>query len=118
MVELVHPKTRETVTWTHHAREKMKFYKLSEQRLLRVLRHPKRIEKGIVPYTTACMQRTNTRHPTEIWIMYQSVKTQNTKTKTQKNLRIITAWRYPGISPVREEIPIPEDIRREIQDIV
>lgn len=113
MAEIVNPKTRETVTWTHHAREKMKFYKLSEQRLLRVLRHPKRIERGIVPHTTACMQRTSTKRPTEIWIMYQEISPPR-----RQGMRIITAWRYPGISPVKDEIPIPEDIRREIQDIM
>ena len=27
---------------------------------------------------------------------------------------VITAWRYPGKSPVRDAIPIPEDIRQEL----
>ena len=35
--------------------------------------------------------------------------------KDTKDLRkIISAWRYPGISKPGEEIPIPEDIRQEI----
>ncbi len=97
------------LSWTWHAKEKMKFYRLSEARLRRVLRRPERVEKGVAPGTTALMQRTGTKkHITEIWLMYQSLGEEKQKK------RIITAWRYPGISPVREEIPIPEDIRREI----
>jgi hypothetical protein len=29
---------------------------------------------------------------------------------------IITAWRYPGISPIREEIPIPAEILKELKE--
>ena len=80
----------------------MRYYRLSENRLKRVMRHPDRKELGIAPITVAVMQKTGTKkHPTEIWLMYQKDKT---KTK------IITAWRYPGTSPKRELPPIPEDI--------
>jgi len=96
------PKNTEKVSWTRHVKEKMKFYRLSESRLKRVLFNPKRIEKGIVLGTIAIMQPTGTKkHPTEIWLMYQ---------KIDKKIRIITAWRYPGISPVREPPPVPDDI--------
>jgi len=101
------PEDTETISWTKHAKEKMKFYRLSEGRLKRVLFHPKRTEGGIVPNTVALMQPTGTKkHPTEIWLMYQKVR--------KNKIRIITAWRYPGISPVREPPPIPEDIRKEL----
>jgi hypothetical protein len=45
-----------TISWTHHARAKMNFYKLSEARVRRVLNSPKRIEEGVAPKTIAMMQ--------------------------------------------------------------
>ena len=42
--------------WTYHARAKMAYYKLSEQRMRRVLNSPKRVEEGIAPKTMAMMQ--------------------------------------------------------------
>ena len=96
------PKNTQKISWTKHVEGKMKFYQLSERRLKRLLRNPKRIEKGIVPRTIAIMQPTGTKkHPTEIWLMYQ---------KAGKKIRIITAWRYPGISPIREAPPVPKNI--------
>ncbi|KPJ71331.1 hypothetical protein AMJ50_02450 [Parcubacteria bacterium DG_74_3] len=103
-------KKDERIQWTKHAKEKRRQYDLSERRLMRVLRRPVRIEKGIAPGTTAVMQRTGTKkHPTEIWLMYQ---------KTKKAIRIISAWRYPGISPLGEPVPIPEDILEELDSII
>ena len=43
--------------------------------------------------------------PGEIWLMYKDVKDFR---------KIISAWRYPGISKPGEAIPIPEDIRLEL----
>ncbi len=43
--------------WTEHARQKMRFYGLSESRLRRVLRHPARVEHGIAPTTPALPAR-------------------------------------------------------------
>lgn len=97
----------EEITWTRHSRDKMRYYRLSENRLLRVLRSPERKEIGIAPRTVAVMQGAGTKkHPTEIWLLYQ---------KAKKKLKIISAWRYPGISPVREPPPIPEDILFELK---
>jgi hypothetical protein len=108
------PKNDEKICWTKHALEKMKFYQLSESRLKRVLRHPKRVEKGIAPGTIACMQPAGSKkRQTEIWLMYQ-----NFKSRGQEKKRIITAWRYPGISPIREPIPIPDDILGELHKII
>ena len=109
------------IFWTQHAKIKMRQYSLSKSRLLRVLSNPKRKEKGIVPKTIALMQpvsrkkrptssgqrsTSSSRRPSEVWLMYQD------KGYLRK---IITAWRYPGVSPVREEVPIPEDIKRELE---
>ncbi len=85
----------------------MRHYRLSENRLKRVLRKPDRKELGIAPRTVAIMQKTGTKkHPTEIWLMYQ---------KQKRITKIITAWRYPGISPKRQPPPIPEDILWELK---
>lgn len=70
----------------------------------------------------------------EIWVMYQT-KSQEKKFKdktlgekkndkiaklqrlinSSKQITIISAWRYPGVSPKKN--PIPEDILREIEEI-
>ncbi len=49
-------KKSKTVSWTHHARAKMNFYRLSEARVRRVLNAPKRTEEGVAPKTVAMMQ--------------------------------------------------------------
>ncbi len=94
-----------TPHWTEHAKQKMRFYGLSEARLRRVMRNPFRVEEGIAPKTTALMQPANPKHTSEIWLMYQ---------KRRGTLVMITAWRYPGKSPVRGALPIPDEIRREL----
>ena len=33
----------------------------------------------------------------------------------KKQIKIITAWRYPAISPKRDRIPIPDEIIRELK---
>lgn len=73
----------------------------------------------------------------EVWVMYVEVghgPTSNLKLKTQNaklnqeqgklqtmdyklstaRKKIITTWRYPGISPIGKPIPIPEDILAEL----
>jgi hypothetical protein len=110
------PKNSENISWTKHSKEKMRYYQLSENRLKRVLRNPKRIEKGIAPNTTAIMQPTGTKkHPTEIWLMYQIKNSKNKKQKT-KVIKIISAWRYPGVSPIGEPPPIPEDVLKDLKE--
>ena len=137
------PKNTEKYYWTRHSIGKMRQYGLSAQRILRVIRSPQRIEKGIVKNTVAVMQPASTRIKNgkriwsrEIWAMYQIRKTRNAKRVTQdpelkkkkenlehsrliklipKQLKIISAWIYPGISPKNN--PIPEDILREIEEI-
>jgi hypothetical protein len=99
------PKNDKRIYWTKHAKEKMRYYGLSEGRLRRILKSPTRREKGIAPRTIALMQPAGTKKPSEIWLMYQQVG--------QKK-RIISAWRYPGVSPKGEPIPIPEDIIEEL----
>ena len=87
----------------------MQYYRLSESIIKRIIRMPKRIEKGVAENTIACMIPAGSKKKQELWVMYQ-----------QKGSRkhIITAWRYPGVSPVREAIPIPDDILRELEGLV
>ena len=116
------PKNTEKYEWTQHAAYKMKQYGLTAQRILRVVKNPQRVEEGIVKNTIAVMQPASMRTKDgkrtwsqEIWAMYQiKRKVQNAKLKAigQQRIRLISAWRYPGVSPKRD--PIPEDILREL----
>ena len=121
--------------WTEHSKIKMKQYGLSRQKLLNILHRPERKEKGIADGTTAVMKTNKIfgnktipllkekqqpafakatawrrKAPGEIWLMYKDTKSQ----KLGQIRKIISAWRYPGISKPGEEIPIPEDIRLEL----
>lgn len=114
--------------FTEHARFKMKQYSVSEQRALRVLRSPSRTEVGIAPHTVACMQPSSTRRGKdgktiwnqEIWVMYthppsfgEAIGSPDLGPQSPP-VRIISVWRYPGVSPKRN--PIPEDILRELSE--
>lgn len=102
---------------------KMRYYGLSQQRIKRVIKNPERIEEGIVEKTIACMQTAgSSKHPYEIWTMYQisklKVKSEKLKVNFLKNkrIKIISAWRYPGKSPKNN--PIPEEILNEIRSLI
>jgi hypothetical protein len=93
--------------WTQHVIRKMAFYGLSPDKVRRIIRNPKRVEDGIAENTIGVMQPgTNSKKPTEVWAMYQK--------KGSKKI-IISAWRYPGISPIGKQIPIPQDIIEELK---
>ena len=134
------PKNTEKYHWTQHSIYKMRQYGLSPQRVVRVIRNPERTEVGIVENTIAVMQPSSTRFKNgkktwsqEIWAMYQLRKVANSKSEIQNSknphptlsllrrggkgkIKIISAWRYPGVSPKNN--PIPKEILREIQNIV
>lgn len=102
--------TKMKIIWTKHAEEKIKFYRLSKQRLKRILKNPYRIEEGIALNTIACMQPTKIKKlgkkktwNQEIWLMFQ---------KEYDKIKIISAWRYPGVSPLQN--PIPKEIIDEL----
>lgn len=108
------PKNNETIRWTKHSKRKMQQYRLSEKRVLRILRKPDRKEEGIASGTIARMQITGTKkHPTEAWMMYQIIK-KSPNTGQAKIIKIISAWRYPGRTPVGQRPVIPEDILEEL----
>lgn len=105
------PKNSEKYHWTNHAVRKMRHYGLSESRVTRVIRFHKRKEEGVAPETVAVMEPAGSKkHPYEIWTMYKELKT--------KKKIVISAWRYPGVSPVGKRIPIPEEIRAELEQIL
>jgi hypothetical protein len=92
------------ISWTHHANAKMMFYRLSKQRVLRVIHTPRRIEEGVAPKTVAMMQPASVKTVTgkskeswsqEIWVMIQDIG---------KERRIVSAWRYPGMTKPRSEL--------------
>lgn len=102
------PKNDRQVEWTQHVVRKMMFYGISEGLVRRVVKSPKRVEEGVAPATYAAMQPTGGKGQKEVWVMYQTKKSK---------VIIISAWRYPGRSPVRGPIPIPDDILAELGDL-
>lgn len=111
------PKGQKPFHWTNHAKDKMRFYRLSEQRVLRVLHAPKRIEEGIASGTAAMMQANSVKckmengKRKELWNQEIWVMTEETK----KQRKIISAWRYPGMTKPGQ--PLPEEILREMRDV-
>lgn len=121
--------------WTNHVKEKMIFYGLSDSLIKRVLRFPKRTEEGIAPDTIASLKTAGSKkNQYEIWVMYQVRKNARISKKANEDklnildklseneineiikykpqIVIISAWKYPGITQKKNEIPIPEDIRK------
>jgi hypothetical protein len=117
-------------------------YGLSAQRVTRVIRSFQRIEEGIAKNTVAVMQPNSIKidkegkkkWSQEIWVMYQkSVKNSKCKIKSDNKdnkeisnlkqiifgsnqLKIISVWRYPGVSPKNN--PIPSEILDEIEELL
>ncbi len=109
------PKNDSNFFWTKHSIDKMKQYFLSEQRIKRVLRNPDRTEEGIAPGTIAMMQRAGSKkRPYEIWTMFAIEKSKRKEKSNVSRKIIISCWRYPGLSPKGNEIPIPDEIREEV----
>jgi hypothetical protein len=107
------------ILWTPHAEYKMRGYGLSPQRVLRIIRHPERVEEGILEGAVAVMQPASLKvvdgkriWRQEIWAMYVLGKKSKRKKDHDGTLRVVSAWRYPGVSPKRS--PIPSDILSEI----
>lgn len=74
----------ENYIWTRHSEYKLQQYALSKQRVRRVMRHPDRVEKSIVPKMIAVMQIAGTsKNRQEIWVMYEIVKSQKLEIKSQ-----------------------------------
>lgn len=137
------PKNTEKYYWTAHVANKMRYYGLSSQKILGVINRPKRIETGIAQDTVAVMIPAGTikkegkeeSWKQEIWVMYQlknlkfkisnlkldaekknqKLKELQEKVNTKKQITIISAWRFPGMSPKNN--PIPDEIIRELEEL-
>ncbi|MFH1769301.1 MAG: hypothetical protein ABH833_01390 [Parcubacteria group bacterium] len=124
------PQNDDKYQWTNHVKDKMMYYGISVSLVKRIVRHPKRTEEGVALDTIAVMQSgTNKKKPSEIWVMYQDIKRskgnspkmnilQSKAFATQPKRRIISAWRYPGISPMGKKIPIPDEILQELESVI
>jgi len=117
--------------WTNHVKEKMIFYGLSDSLIKRVIRFPKRTEEGIAPDTVASLKVAGSKkNQYEIWVMYQVRKRAKIEKKNinildklseleineiaryKPQIVVISAWKYPGLSQIKNEIPIPDDVRK------
>ena len=121
--------------WTNHVKEKMYFYGISDSLVKRILRFPQRTEEGIALNTVASMKTAGSKkNQYELWVMYQVRKTGrlakqiqdedlnilnklseieiNEITKKKPQIVVISAWKYPGVTLAKNEIPIPDDIRK------
>ncbi len=120
------PKDDNKYKWTNHVKDKMLYYGISEGLIKRIVRFPKRKEEGIALRTVAVMQPTsNKKKPQEVWVMYQDIsqKSEVEGSKLRVNLlgskkRIISAWRYPGVSPIGKPIIIPDEILQELNNLI
>ncbi len=115
------PKNDDKFYWTRHVADKMRYYGISESLIKRIIRYPKRLEEGVAPDTFAGMTPAGSaKRPQEIWVMYaKKLKVKSEKLKVSKSrIIVISAWRYPGKSPVRGQIPIPKDIIGEIEKVL
>ncbi|MBI2062898.1 MAG: hypothetical protein HYT61_01495 [Candidatus Yanofskybacteria bacterium] len=120
------PKNDDKYQWTNHVKGKMVYYGISESLIKRITRFPKRKEVGIATNTVAVMQSTSNKNkPQEVWVMFQPVgsgRTSNNKSPVfdfkQNKIRIISAWRYPGVSPVGKTVPIPDEILQELSNLI
>ena len=106
---------------TRHAEYKMKQYGLSLQKVKGVIRNPKRVERGVAMRTIAVMQPVSPKKEgeketwkQELWVMYQKKEKKTGSPFEKEQLRIISAWRYPGVSPLRN--PIPSEILLELEE--
>lgn len=109
--------------WTEHVKGKMLHYGISASLIKRIVRFPKRKEEGIAPKTIAVMAPTSSKKQ-EVWVMYQELGQKPISDLNAKRymlnpkLKIISAWRYPGVSPVGKPIPIPDEIRQELDALI
>lgn len=120
---------RSGMEFTAHARYKMTQYGLSEQKVRGIIHRPKRTEVGVIPQAVAMMQPVSPKvvdgkeiWKQEIWVMYliknskrrvSEEMAQQQSNLQPKQLRIISAWRYPGVSSKRS--PIPREILQELE---
>lgn len=119
--------------FTNHARVKMRQYGITESRVKRIIRYPERTEETVIEKAIAAMQKTGGKKDKEMWVMYligkSKIKSQKSKNEEDderegisnfslpvRKIKVITAWRYPGVSPRRN--PIPDEVLAEVRDLL
>lgn len=108
------PKNDSQYLWTDHSKHKMLQYRIMPQKIKTILKNHDRKEEGIAPKTVAVMKRNDTpKRKEEMWVMY--TETKNEKLKTKK-IKVISTWRYPGVSPKNKPIYIPEDTLKQLEN--
>jgi len=122
----------------------MAFYRLSEQRVARVLHSPRRVEEGVAPKTVAMMQPASVRTRTEAVlsdVSHRGVErnrrtlsneTSDSKSKPKeswsqeiwvmvqdigKERKIVSAWRYPGMTRPKDAAAM-DVLRREYREFL
>lgn len=100
-------KKEDKYQWTNHARDKMRYYRLTKSRVKRIIRYPVRTEEGVMEKAVASMQPAGGKTYSEIWAMYLI---------DDAKIKIITAWRYPGKSPERD--PVPASVLKELKNLI
>lgn len=109
------PKNDAKYQWTVHVQDKMRYYGISESLIKRIVRFPERKEEGIAPKTVAAMKPTSSKKQ-EIWVMFQRMG--KSTVMSAGKVKIISAWRYPGVSPLGRKIPIPDEILQELEGVI
>lgn len=108
------PENDKRYAWTSHVKQKMMFYGITPSMVKRIIRHPHRTEEGIVDDTIASMQKPKTKRPQEIWVMYKLSSVESFEKNSK--IKIITTWRFPGVSPERD--PIPQEVINEVKSLL
>lgn len=93
------PKNSDAYHWTAHVAEKMHYYGLSEQKVLGVIRRPRRIETGIAPDTVAVMLPVGEKSAAQI-----------AKNKEKKS----SFGNYQGDRPWNQEIWVMYQLRQNV----
>ncbi len=110
--------------WTDHAKRKVMHYGLSPNKIKSIIRAPQRLEESIVEGVAAAMRVAGSRkNPYEVWTMFQVIEKRGKDIKMngkklpgkpQKQIKIISAWKYPGFTEPGDPVPIPENTIMEL----
>lgn len=117
------PRNDSKYLWTNHIAGKMRYYGISEKMVKKIIHRPERKEEGIAPKTIAVMNPVKSKSkPHEIWVMYQQInpkfKAQSAKLIKNPKLILISAWRYPGRSPLGKKIEIPDEVLNDLKSFL
>lgn len=89
-------KDNEKILWTRHAQDKLRYYRLSESRVKRIIRHPTRTEEGILEGAVACMQPSDGKKYSEIWTMYVLVSDVALGNSPRRHAKMFASKANPG----------------------